>query len=119
VIKKKSKDIVHVEAAYEFEDDKHVIFLVFAEKNIEIYMIWKTEIRIINNYSNESHVVLYNAENSPLKEKESQQIAEIIDRHSKKLMRDHKFLSAISASSVLSKRFKYDEHKVEKRPYIV
>ncbi|XP_060596530.1 uncharacterized protein LOC132750552 isoform X2 [Ruditapes philippinarum] len=120
-IKDESEHIVHVEAAYRFGDDKHVIFLVFAAKNIQINVIWETEIRIINNYSDESSVMLHCKENSPLTEKESQKIGEIIDMHSKKLMSNHKFLSAISASSVSSRCFgpMRLKHVIEKRPCIV
>jgi hypothetical protein len=121
VIKDESEHIAHVEAVYRFGDDKHVIFLVFATKKIKIDLIWVIEIRIINSYSDESRVVLHCKENSSLTEKESRKIGEIIDIHSKKLMCDHKFLSAISASSVLSRHFgsmRY-KHKIKKRPCIV
>jgi hypothetical protein len=110
VIKSKSEHIAHVEAAYRKENDETVIFLVFTactEAEIKNQLNWKTEIREINKHSDESRSVLHRKQDNPLTETDSRQIGEIIDKHSRKLMHDHKFLSAITASS---KHFGTKEH---------
>jgi hypothetical protein len=104
----------------EKKNDEQVIFLVFAETEIQNQSKWETEIKI-NNYLDESRAVLLfeQKEKIQLTEKGSRKIGKIIDNHSRKLMSDHKFLSAISASSVVSKHFGTEKRIIEKSPCIV
>jgi hypothetical protein len=70
----------------------------------------------MNNYSDESRAVFLfeKKEKIQLTDKDSRKIEKIIFNHSMKLMSDHKFISAISASSVVSKHFETEKRIIEK-----
>lgn len=117
-IRRKHNNVKHVWLAYPVKTRSKVILVIETETEIENTVFdgigYDYILRNFNQFSREAEEVIKSTDNGPLSNNNLIHIRKCINKHGKKLMNSHKHLSIINPSSVRSKGFDSNEHKIIK-----
>ncbi|XP_052783075.1 uncharacterized protein LOC128219304 [Mya arenaria] len=121
----KCTDIVaDIYPSFTLEKGNHIVFVITLKKIIDVTLLeedilFATEFRVLGCYSTEAKSIYQSKTVEHMSMRDQLKVKRCINIHSEELLKRHRYLSIITASTQKSRGFKTDNHYKDRRLCIV